>query len=100
MAEIYSNPIPTRTSTPAFICPYPYSCLHIWHIIITGKVDLQERGLREEDWECPIDSRDQEYTQKFAADNSNHAQTLANFAELGKQQALSTFFQRPFNTYY
>ena len=47
-------------------------------------MDLQERGLRDDDWDDPIDGRDQEYNQKFAADSSNHAQTLANFAELGR----------------
>ena len=64
----------------------PYLYPHLWPLIITGKVDLQERGLRDDDWDDPIDGRDQEYTQKFAAESSNHAQTLANFAELGRQQ--------------
>ena len=63
---------------------FPYPHLRLIIIIITGKVDLQERGLRDDDWDDPIDGRDQEYNQKFAADSSNHAQTLANFAELGR----------------
>ena len=50
-----------------------YSYLH--HI----QVDCQERGLREEDWNDPIDSRE-EGTQKYASKSANAAAALKKSA--------------------
>ena len=46
-----------------------------------GVVDLQERGLREDDWNDPIDSRDNEdCNQKFASTSSSSVPTGAKGA--------------------
>ena len=48
-------------------------------ILCNSQVDCQERGLRESDWNDPIDSRE-EGTQKYASKSANAAAAAASAA--------------------